>query len=118
MNSDTIDLPAQAGSTIKPKSWRDVLPVHPAADMFPLMERDELLALGQDIKKNGLKQWIVTWTEDFDGRNVYLLDGRNRLDAMEAVESNLRFIRAGPFADSQRVFELIICTAKTRSPRR
>ena len=92
---DTIDLPAQAGSTIKPKSWRDVLPVHPAADMFPPMERDELLALGQDIKKNGLKQWIVTWTEDFDGRNVYLLDGRNRLDAMEAVGIEFEIYKGG-----------------------
>ena len=25
-----------------PKSWRDVLPVHPAADLFPLMAPDEL----------------------------------------------------------------------------
>ena len=84
--SNATNEPAQA---TKPKSWRDVLPVHPAADMFPLMERDELLALGQDIKKNGLKQWIVTWTEDFDGRNVYLLDGRNRLDAMEGGRNRI-----------------------------
>ena len=27
-----------------PKSWRDVLPIHPAADLFPLMSPDELTA--------------------------------------------------------------------------
>jgi hypothetical protein len=26
------------------KSWRDILPVHPAADLFPMMSRDELRA--------------------------------------------------------------------------
>ena len=35
------------------KSWRDI-PIHPAADLFPLMAPDELKALGEDIKKNGL----------------------------------------------------------------
>ena len=59
------------------------------------MERDELLALGQDIKKHGVKQCIVTWTEDFDGRDVYLLDGRNRLDAMEAVGIEFEIDRKG-----------------------
>ena len=33
------------------KSWRDVLPVHAAADLFPLMSEDELRELGDDIKK-------------------------------------------------------------------
>jgi hypothetical protein len=28
------------------QSWRDVLPVHPAAELFPMMSRDELLANG------------------------------------------------------------------------
>ncbi len=45
-----------------PKSWRDVLPVHPAADLFPLMSHDELLELGKDIKKNGLESPIVLWS--------------------------------------------------------
>ena len=44
-----------------PKSWRDVLPIHPAADLFPLMSPDELQALGEDIKKNGLTSPIVLW---------------------------------------------------------
>ena len=70
------------------KSWRDVLPVHPAADLFPLMSADELKALGEDIKKNGLKHEVVLWSPGDCGdgakeRLRYLLDGRNRLDAME-----------------------------------
>jgi hypothetical protein len=35
------------------KGWRDVLPIHPAAELFPLMAPDELRALGADIKKSG-----------------------------------------------------------------
>jgi hypothetical protein len=65
-----------------PRSWRDVLPVHPAADLFPMLGRDELLELGEDIKKNGLRCPIVIWSRDKYGTE-YLLDGRNRLEAME-----------------------------------
>jgi hypothetical protein len=71
------------------KSWRDVLPVHPAADLFPLMSDDELKTLGEDIKKNGLRTPIILWAEGFadhpDDTEWQLLDGRNRLDAMELV---------------------------------
>jgi hypothetical protein len=38
----------------EPKGRRDHLPVHPAADLFPLMSEPELRELGEDIKKNGL----------------------------------------------------------------
>ena len=63
-------------------SWRDILPVHPAADLFPMMTPDEITALGEDIKHNGLKQPIVLIkTPGGDA----LLDGRNRLDAMASV---------------------------------
>jgi hypothetical protein len=34
----------------KRQSWRDVLPVHPACEMFPAMSPDELRALGEDIR--------------------------------------------------------------------
>src|SRR5262245_31510486 len=60
------------------RSWRDVLPVHPAAELFPLMSPDELRELGEDIKKRGLQIPILI-------RGDELLDGRNRLDAMELV---------------------------------
>ncbi len=73
------------------KSWRDVYPIHPAAEMFPLMAHDELLELGEDIKKNGLRVPIVIFREGpaGDDETLYVLDGRNRLDAMEAVGINL-----------------------------
>ena len=44
---------------------------------------NELRALGEDISKNGQISAVVLWN-DRDGRS-YLLDGRNRLDAMEAA---------------------------------
>jgi hypothetical protein len=62
--------------TNKPKSWRDVLKIHPAAELFPMMSADELRELGEDIKKNNLHEGVAL----LDGM---LLDGRNRLDAME-----------------------------------
>ena len=40
-------------------SWRDHLPIHPAADLFPTLDDDELVALGEDIKRNGLMSPIV-----------------------------------------------------------
>jgi ParB-like nuclease domain len=71
------------------KSWRDVLPVHPAADLFPPLKSDELRELGEDIKKNGLREPIILWAEDYaeDPADTewQVLDGRNRLDAMEMV---------------------------------
>src|SRR4249919_2832058 len=63
------------------KSWREVLPIHPAAELFPLMSPDELAALGEDIRKHGLTSSIVLWS---DGKSqALLLDGRSRLDAIE-----------------------------------
>jgi hypothetical protein len=37
------------------KSWRKVLPIHPAAELLPRMAHDELRALGEDIRENGLR---------------------------------------------------------------
>ena len=63
------------------KSWRDVLPIHPAAELFPLMSPEELAALGKDIRKHGLTSSIAVWS---DGKSPeQLLDGRSRLDAIE-----------------------------------
>jgi hypothetical protein len=52
--------------------------------MFPLMSPDELKALGEDIKKNGMRVPIVFWSENKD-TEFAVLDGRNRLDAAELV---------------------------------
>ena len=65
-------------------SWRDHLPVHPAAELFPLMSKDELRELGEDIKAKGLTSSIVLSAKG------ELLDGRNRLDAMELVGIKFR----------------------------
>jgi len=59
-------------------SWRDVLPIHPAAELFPMMSEQDLRQLGADISKRGLLEGVAV----LDGA---LLDGRNRLDAMELV---------------------------------
>lgn len=80
--------------TAPAKSWRDVLPVHPAADLFPRMSKAELRELGEDIRKNGLQFPVVVQR---DGDEYKLLDGCNRLDAMELVGIGfeLEFIRDG-----------------------
>jgi len=82
--------------------WRDLVKVHPAADLFPMMSDDELEELGQDIKANGLRQEIIWWTPESQQkvinrrlgdryeRDVQLLDGRNRLAAMEKIGIQIR----------------------------
>jgi hypothetical protein len=65
------------------RSWRDDLPVHPAAELFPIMTDTELVEMGNDIEKRGLQQAIVIYV-DPNGKE-WLLDARNRLAAMEAV---------------------------------
>jgi hypothetical protein len=42
-------------------NWRDVLPIHPGAELFPRMSQDELRALGEDIKERGLHIPITVW---------------------------------------------------------
>jgi hypothetical protein len=68
--------------------WRDRYKIHPAAEVFPMMLDDELAKLGEDIKANGLTVplTIIERPGEYDRRGKpvnYVLDGRNRLDAME-----------------------------------
>jgi hypothetical protein len=76
-------------------SWRDRIGAHPAADLFPEMSEADLIELGRDILANGLQQPIILYCEKArrhrrgylvvpDGE-VVVLDGRNRLTAMELV---------------------------------
>jgi hypothetical protein len=83
ITSDTTPEQQVTGS-----SWHDVLKIHPAAAEFDLMSHDELVALGEDIKARGLVNPIVYHDLKFDADSPnerFLLDGRNRLDAMQAV---------------------------------
>jgi len=46
--------------------------IHPLADLFPMMSKQELAALADDIKANGLREPIKVTTEGL------IVDGRNR----------------------------------------
>src|SRR3954451_3917885 len=79
-------------------SWRNLITVHPAADLFPMMSQAELEELACDIAKNGLRHGVVLWTsERIEIENArhrkmpvefYLLDGRNRLAAIELAHAD------------------------------
>ena len=58
--------------------------IHPAAELFPMLDAAALGELAKDIKTNGLQQAIVVQGDT-------LLDGRNRLAACERAGVNPRF---------------------------
>lgn len=58
------------------------LPVHPAADVFPMLDDDELAELANDISENGLQQPVVVAKV---GEEWMLIDGRNRRAACKLV---------------------------------
>jgi ParB-like chromosome segregation protein Spo0J len=67
-------------------NWRDHLKVRPAADLFPLMSETDpaaLKELAEDIRQHGQRE-PASYIKDSDGNRV-LLDGRNRLDALEML---------------------------------
>jgi hypothetical protein len=75
----------QRPPTEQPFDWRKHLPVHPAAELFPLMSETDPAALKElagDIKAHGhLLEAITLWRQNKND-DWQLLDGRNRLDAM------------------------------------
>jgi hypothetical protein len=83
LGADTLHPDVTEAETSVAKSWRDVLKVHPAAELFPLMSVEELKVLGEDIKANGVTAPLALFLSG--DAPPMLLDGRNRLDAMEAV---------------------------------
>jgi len=56
--------------------------VHAAAALFPMLEAEELKALAEDIRENGLTDPLIAWHPKL-GEEAVLLDGRNRLAACE-----------------------------------
>jgi len=84
-------------------AWRDKIAVHPAAQLLPPMSPEELRELGEDIRKRGLDQRLMFFvpqkrknalrgmTQSVDAEHkkargeLELLDGVNRLNAMELV---------------------------------
>lgn len=69
----------------------ETMPIHPAADLFPMLPASELQALADDIKANGQREPVVIW----DGS---VLDGRNRLAAcrLAGVEPLTRTLDSCP----------------------
>lgn len=53
-------------------------PVHPAAELFPMMSESEFAQLVDDMRENGQHEPIVYWRQQ-------LLDGRNRLRACKLI---------------------------------
>lgn len=64
-------------------------PIHPAADLMPMLGESDLDALAADIRANGLHEPVVL----FDGQ---VLDGRNRLAAchLAGVEPTFRTLES------------------------
>lgn len=92
----------------KKQAWQQP-PVHPAAEMLPMMSSGEIEELARDIEANGLQQPIILFrdnTEEANGRSgpfpLYLLDGRNRLAALKRLGIvDPRQAKSGQIVDSQ-----------------
>jgi hypothetical protein len=67
------------------QSWRDVLPIHPAAGLFPMPSEAVLKELADDVKANGLAHPVVL---EPAGR---ILDGCIRLAACKMAGVEPRF---------------------------
>jgi hypothetical protein len=68
--------------------------VHPAAEAFPMLPADELQALADDIKANGLFHPIMLSAE-----GIELVDGRNRLAACGIAGVEPKFARLAKDVD-------------------
>jgi hypothetical protein len=63
-------------------TWRDHLKIHPACDLLPAMAPEELRALSNDIRTNGLQDRAKLIPE---GDGYEMIDGRSRMDALEMI---------------------------------
>ena len=66
------------------------IPVHPAADVFPMLDDDELAELANDIAENGLRSPLVVSGMNGD---MTLIDGRNRRAACKLVKVEPTFVQ-------------------------
>src|SRR5262249_42127362 len=67
----------------KARHWSEILPLHPAAEMFPPLSDAEQAALQADISQHGLHDKITLFHEK--GGKPSLLEGRHRANALEAA---------------------------------
>src|SRR6516225_8250163 len=106
----------RANGTPASSSWRSILPIHPAAELFPRMSPDELRALGEDIIKNGLTSPIVLWQPDSKSQ-ARLLDG-SRLDAIEIATGSPVIVGAPSIIAGQHflVCDKVIVLGKSVDP--
>jgi len=76
-------------------NWRSYVNVHPAADLFPLLPPEELAEMTERIKANGIQVPLAFYTDE-QGK-IWLLDGRNRLDALAASGYDVEaFLKSKP----------------------
>jgi hypothetical protein len=61
----------------------DGMRAHPIAELFPIMAKEDLYGLAEDIKANGLRHPLIV-----DATGV-LIDGRNRLRACAGPAAGL-----------------------------
>jgi hypothetical protein len=92
-NNETIDVGGQSVPDVLPPTKVDDMGAsemqpHPYADMFPLMQAEDLAALVTSIKEDGLEERIVL----FKGE---ILDGRNRHAACIEAEVEPAFVEYG-----------------------
>ena len=71
---DESGIPTKLGSEMK---------IHPAANVFPMLESDQLASLAESIAKVGQIHPILLWS---NGEGDMLIDGRNRFRACELAE--------------------------------
>jgi phage N-6-adenine-methyltransferase len=83
-------------------SWRDVLPIHPAAEIFPPLPPDELGALGEDIRVNRLQERAKVLRQ---GDRFVLLDVRSRLDAIEGAGLTIKVFEGS--TPNNKFFEVV-----------